>query len=51
MWPSDKVNHMYVLVKIYYKLLYVIQGVKSTFDKVISWPWLILKFLVTPACL
>ena len=39
------------IVKICYKLLYVIQGVKSIFDKVISWPQLISKLLVTPACL
>ena len=32
-WPSDKANHMYL-----YKLLYVIEGVKSIFDKVTSWP-------------
>ena len=28
------------IVKICYKLLYVIQGVKSIFDKVTSWPQL-----------
>ena len=33
------------------KLLYVIQGVKSIFDKVASWPHLISKLLVAPACL
>ena len=40
-----------ILVKICYKLLYVIQGVKNIFDKVTSLPWLISKFLVTPTCL
>ena len=39
------------IVKICYKLLYVIQGVKSIFDKVTSWPQLISKLLVVPACL
>ena len=37
-----------LLVKICYKLLYVIQGVKNLFDEVTSWPQLISKFLVTP---
>ena len=37
-----------ILVKIYYKLTYVIQGVKNIFDKVTSWPQLISKFL--PVC-
>ena len=36
------------IVKICYKLLYVILGVKSTFDEVTSWPQLISKLL--PAC-
>ena len=39
------------IVKICYKLLHVIQGVKSIFDKVTSWPQLISKLLVAPACL
>ena len=39
------------IVKICYELLHVIQGVKSIFDKVTSWPQLISKLLVTPACL
>ena len=39
------------IVKICYKLLYVILGVKSTFDEVISWPQLISKLLVASACL
>ena len=39
------------IVKIYYKLLYVIQGVKSIFDKRTSWPQLLSKLLVAPACL
>ena len=38
------------IVKICYKLLHVIQGVKSIFDKVTSWPQLIWKLLVAPAC-
>ena len=38
-----------LIMKICYKLLYVIQGVKSIFDKVTS--QLISKFLVTLACL
>ena len=38
------------IVKIYYKPLHVIQGVKNIFDKVASWPQLISKLLVTPAC-
>ena len=36
-------------MKISYKLLYVIQGVKSIFDKVTSCSQLISEFLVTPA--
>ena len=40
-----------LIVKICYKLLYVIQGVKSIFDKVTSWPQLMRKLLVAPACL
>ena len=40
-----------LIVNICYKLLYIIQGVKSIFDKVTSWPQLILKLLVAPACL
>ena len=39
------------IVKICYKLLYVILGVKSTFDEVTSWPQLIAKLLVASACL
>ena len=39
------------IVKICYELLHVIQGVKSIFDKVTSWPQLISKLLVAPACL
>ena len=35
-----------ILVKICYKLLYVIQGVENSFDKVTSWPQLISEFLV-----
>ena len=41
-WPSDKVNHeKYVC----YKLLYVM------LKKITSWPQLISKLLITPACL
>ena len=39
------------IVKICYELLHVIQGVESIFDKVTSWPQLILKLLVAPTCL
>ena len=39
------------IVKICYKLLYVILGVKSIFDEVPSWPQLISKLLVVSACL
>ena len=38
------------IVKICYRLLHIIQGVKSIFDKVTSWPQLISKLLVAPAC-
>ena len=38
-------------MKICYKLLYVILGVKSIFDEVTSWPQLISKLLVASACL
>ena len=38
------------IMKICYKLLYVIQGVKSTFDKVTSWPQLISRSHL-PACM
>ena len=39
------------IVKICYKLLYVILGVKNIFDEVTSWPQLISKLLVASACL
>ena len=39
------------IVKICYKLLYIILGVKSIFDEVTSWPQLISKLLVASACL
>ena len=39
-----------ILVKICYKLLYVIQGVENIFSEVTSWPPLISKFLVSYAC-
>ena len=35
-----------MLVKICYKILYVIQGVENSFGKVTSWPQLISEFLV-----
>ena len=38
-----------ILVKICYKLLYVIQGIENSFDKVTSWPQLIPEFLVAHA--
>ena len=40
-----------ILVKICYKLLYVIQGVENSFGKVTSWPHLISELLVAYACL
>ena len=40
-----------ILVEICYNLLYVIQGVKNILDEVTSWPQLISKLLVIPACL
>ena len=39
-----------ILVKICYKLLYVIQGVENNFGKVTSWPQLISEVLVAHAC-
>ena len=39
-----------ILVKICYKLLYVIKGVENSFGKVTSWPQLISEFLVAHAC-
>ena len=39
-----------ILVKICYKLLYVIQGVENSCDKVTSWPQLISEFLVYLYC-
>ena len=38
-------------MKICYKLLYVILGIKSIVDEVTSWPQLISKLLVASACL
>ena len=35
-----------ILVKICYKLLYIIQLVENSFGKVTSWPQLISEFLV-----
>ena len=42
-WPpfcykGDQVTKPIILVKICYKLLYVIQGVENSFGKAISWP-------------
>ena len=39
-----------ILVKICYKLLYVIQGVENSVGKVTSWPQLISEILVAHAC-
>ena len=40
-----------IFVKICYKLLYVIQGVENSFDKVTSWPQLISEILShMPVC-
>ena len=39
------------IVKICYELLYVIQGVISTLDKITSWPQLISNLLVAPTWL
>ena len=39
------------IVKICYELLHVIQGVKSIFDKVTSWPQLISPWSHLPACM
>ena len=55
-WPpffcykGGKVTKPIILVKICYKLLYVIQGVENSFGKVTSWPQLISEFLVAHAC-
>ena len=50
-YKGDQVTKPIILVKICSELLCVIQGVKSIFDKVTSWPQLISKFLVASACL
>ena len=52
-WPpfcykGSQVTKSIILVKICYKLLYVIQGVENSFGKVTSWPKLISEFLVAP---
>ena len=44
MCNRDQVTKPIVLVKICYKLLYVIQGIENSFDKVTSWPQLISEF-------
>ena len=40
-----------ILVKICYKLLYVIQGVENSFGKATSWLQLMSEFLAAHACL
>ena len=61
-WLALSLGHLYykkggqvtkpiILVKICYKLLYVIQLIENSFDKVTSWPQLISEFLVAHACL
>ena len=47
---GGQVTKPIILVKICYKLLYVIQGVENSFGKVTSWPQLISEFLVAHAC-
>ena len=42
-WLALSLCHL-ILVKICYKLLYVIQGVENSFGKVTSWPELISEF-------
>ena len=49
-YKGGQVTKPIILVKICYKLLYVIQGVENSFGKVTSWPQLISEFLVTHAC-
>ena len=51
MKKGSQVTKPIILVKICYKLLYVIQGIENSFDKVTSWLQLISEFLVAPACL
>ena len=50
MEKGGQVTKPIILVKICYKLLYVIQGVENSFGKVTSWPQLISEFLVAHAC-
>ena len=47
---GGQVTKPIILVKICYKLLYVIQGIENSFGKVTSWPQLISEFLVAHAC-
>ena len=49
-YKGGQVTKAIILVKICYKLLYVIQGVENSFGKVTSWPQLISEFLVAHAC-
>ena len=49
-YKGGQVTKPIILVKICYKLLYVIQGVENSFGKVTSWPQLISEFLVAHAC-
>ena len=46
-YKSGQVTKPIILVKICYKLLYVIQGVENSFGKATSW---ISEFLVAHAC-
>ena len=48
-YKGGQVTKPIILVKICYKLLYVIQGVENSFGKVTSWPQLISEFLVACA--
>ena len=49
-YKGGQVTKPTILVKICYKLLYVIQGVENSFGKVIYWPQLISEVLVAHAC-
>ena len=50
MKKGGQVTKPIIPVKIYYKLLYVIQGIENSFGKVTSWPQLISEFLVAHTC-
>ena len=49
-YEGGQVTKPIILVKMCYKILYVIQGVVNSFGKVTSWPLLISEFLVAHAC-